>query len=380
MEILKYSKEHKQFRQRVRSFMEKEIIPFVDQWEKDRIMPRSAWKRMGEEGLLCVTIPSKYGGPGGDFLHSVIVSEELCRTNHNGAGPSLHSDLLMPYITSFGTEEIKKKYLPGCVSGDIITAFGLTEPGAGSDITSINTTAIESGDEIIINGSKIFTSNGINCDLLVLIARDQAVKKPYDAISLYIVEADTPGFEKGKKLDKMGWLSQDTAEIFFNDCRIPKANMLGQKGKGWQMLMKNLQPERLLIAIWGMVAAECILEWVMKYYKENSGSGKPVPKSQVNQFALVEMTTEVKLGRTFLDKLIADHVDGKNVITETSMAKFWITEMARRVADRALDLCGDFGTLETCPALRAWRDIRSMSIFGGTNEIMRKIIAGFMKL
>ena len=380
MEILPYTEKHKKFRQRVRSFMEKEVIPFTDQWETDRIMPRSAWKRMGEEGFLCTTISPEYGGPGADFLHAVIFAEEIARTNQTGQGPPTHSDIVVPYIDSFASEELKRKYLPGCVSGDIITAIAMTEPDTGSDLSGITTTAVEFGDEVIINGAKIFITNGINCDLVVLAAKNPSIENPYEAMSLYLVEAGAPGFKKGRKLDKMGMHSQDTAELFFSDCRIPKKNRLGQKGKGFFMLMQELQQERLMLTIYSITAAEYVLEQTIDYYKTNSGSDKQIPESQALQFALVEMATEVRIGRTFLDKLIADHIDRKDVIIETSMAKYWITEMARRIADRGLDIYGNFAAVETCPIVRYWRDVRAMSIVGGTNEIMRNIIAKYMKV
>ncbi|MCK4984946.1 MAG: acyl-CoA dehydrogenase family protein, partial [Desulfobacterales bacterium] len=319
-------------------------------------------------------------GLGGDFLYAVIITEEISRTYQNGLVASLHSDIVVPYITSFGSDEIKNKYLPGCVCGDIITAVAMTEPDAGSDLAGITTSAVEEGDEVVLNGSKTFISNGIIADLVVLAARDPAVEDPYQAISLYLVESGTPGFEKGRRLKKMGLWSQDTAELFFTKCRIPKANRLGKKGDGFLMLMEKLQQERLVCAIWAVAAAERILEWTMQHCQDTRVSGKPIAKSQVIQFGLVEMTTEVKLGRTFVDKLIMDHIEGQNVVIETSMAKYWTTDMVKRVADRALDFCGSFGILEKCPIAQAWRDVRVMSIFAGTNEIMKSIAAKFMGL
>ncbi len=380
MEIIHYSKAHHQFREKVRNFMRKEITPNIDQWEKERIMPRSAWKRMGEEKLLCTSVSKEYGGLGGDFLNGVIVTEELVRANHNGLGPTAHSDMIIPYIDSFASEKNKKKFLPGCITGEIITAFAMTEPDTGSDIASITTTAVETGDEVIINGSKIFITNGINSDLVVLVARDPAVKDSNDAISIYLVETGTPGFEKGQKLNKMGLHSQDTSELFFSNCRIPKENRLGEKGKGWGMLMEKLQQERILTALVSMASAEYILDWTMEYFKENSGHGKPVPKSQANQFALVEMATDVKIGRTFIDKLIVEHMEDKNIIIETSMAKYWISEMAKQLGGRCMDMLGEYATLENCPIVRPWLDARSMPIFAGTNEIMKAIIGKFMGL
>jgi acyl-CoA dehydrogenase len=380
MEIIKYTEEHKEFREAVRSFLEKEVTPHVDAWEEEGIVPKSVWKKMGEQGFLCMDLPDEYGGAGADFLYSVILTEELARTRHTGLAAPLHSDIVVPYISSFGSEELKKKYLPGCVSGDIVTALAMTEPNAGSDLASMGTTAVEEEDYVVINGQKTFISNGILCDLLVLAARDPSVGNPYQAVDLYLVEAATPGFEKSKRLSKMGWRSQDTAELYFSDCKIPKENRLGMKGGGFLMLMQNLQQERLMCALIAVAAAERIMDRTIMYCKEETESGKPLSKSQENQFKIVEMTTEVKLGRTFLDKLIVEHMEGKNIVVEVSMAKYWTTEMAMRVADGCLELHGGYGYLEENPIARAWRDARVMSIFAGTNEIMKGIAAKFMGL
>jgi acyl-CoA dehydrogenase len=380
MDIIKYSEEHKIFRQAIRKFFEKEVIPFVDEWEEAGIVPKSVWKKMGEQGFLCMDVPEEYGGMGADFLYSVILVEELVRTRHSGLAAPLHSDVVVPYITSFGSEELKRRYLPGCVSGDIITAIAMTEPNAGSDLASMRTTAVEDGDHVIINGQKTFISNGINCDLIVLAARDPKVNEQHQAIDLYVVEADTPGFEKGRKLKKVGWHSQDTAELFFNDCRVPVGNRLGIKGSGFLMLMQKLQQERLMVGVSAVPAAELMLETTIKYCKERTAFGKPISKFQNTQFKIVEMATEVKLGRTFLDKLIVDHMEGKDIVVEVSMAKYWMTEMAMRVADQCMQLHGGYGYCEEYPIARAWRDMRVMQIFAGTNEIMKGIAAKFMGL
>jgi alkylation response protein AidB-like acyl-CoA dehydrogenase len=380
MEILNYTDEHNDFRERLRSFLEKEITPHGDQWEKDGIVPKEAWRKMGHAGFLCPDVPAEYGGLGGDFLYALIAAEEMTRTWITGLATPLHSDIVVPYISSFGSEELKKKYLPGCVSGDIVTAVAMTEPGAGSDLAGITTTAVEEDQEVVIDGSKTFISNGLNADLVVVAAKDPAVENPYEALSLYVVDAGTPGFSTGRHLEKMGMWSQDTAELFFSKCRIPKKNRLGEKGMGFLMLMDKLQQERLVCAIMAITGAERILEWSMDYCKNTTVTGKPLSKSQAVQFALVEMTTEVKLGRTFVEKLVADHVEKKEIIVETSMAKYWTTEMLNRVANRALDLCGNFGTLEKCRIVRAWRDAKIMTIFAGTNEVMKNIAAKFMSL
>ncbi len=380
MEIIKYSEEHQIFRNALRRFFEKEVIPHVDEWEEAGIVPREMWRMMGEQGFLCMDVPEEYGGLGADFLFSVILIEELARTNHAGLAAPLHSDVVVPYITAYASEELKKKYLPKCVSGEWITAIAMTEPNTGSDLANIKTSAVEDGDEIVINGQKTFISNGINCDLLVLAARDPSSEDPYSGIDLLLVPADTPGFVKGKRIKKVGWHSQDTAELFFEDCRIPKDNRLGAKGGGFMMLMEKLQQERLICCIAAVAAAELMLEMTIEYTKERKAFGRPISKFQNTQFKIVEMATEVKLGRTFLDKLIVDHMEGANFVVEVAMAKYWTTEMAKRVADQCLQFHGGYGYCEEYPIARAWRDVRVMSIFAGTNEIMKGIAAKFMGL
>jgi acyl-CoA dehydrogenase len=380
LEILKYTGEHHRYRERLRAFLEEEVIPFADGWERAGMVPRSIWRRMGEEGYLCTQVEREYGGPGLDFLYSVVTIEELARTRQTGLAAPLHSDVVVPYIASFGSEEIKKRYLPRCVSGEIITAIAMTEPDAGSDLSSMRTTAVEEGECVVVNGEKTFISNGIHCDLLVLAARDPGVEDPYRGIDLYAVEAGSPGFEKGKRLSKMGWHSQDTAELLFRDCRIPVGNRLGTKGGGFLMLMEKLQQERLMCAVMAVAAAEYILDATVAFCREKAVSGKAVSRSQEVQFRIVDMATEARLGRTFVEKLIADHMEGRPIVVEASMAKSWTTDMAMRIADRSLELHGLCGCCEDYPPARAWRDARVMSIFAGTNEIMKGIAAKFMGL
>jgi acyl-CoA dehydrogenase len=380
MDILHYTPEHIRFRQKLQIFCRNEIIPYIDQWEKSGLVPREVWRKMGRAGFLCTAISPEYGGLGGDFLYSIIALEEMTRTNQYGLDAFLHSDIVVPYIDSFGSDEQKHKYLPGCVGGEIVTAVAMTEPDVGSDLSAMTTTAIEEGDIVIINGVKTFISNGLNCNLVVIAAQDPAVENPYRAISLYLVEEGTPGFKKGAPLQKLGVHSQDTAELFFSNCRVPKENRLGQKGTGFTKLMEKLQQERLLVATLANTMAAFALDWTIEFLRTQSasnGSGKP---SQTVQFALVEMSTEIKLGRTFLEKLIADHMEGCNIVSETSMAKFWNTEMANRVVGRCLDLCGQSALLEACPIVRTFRDVRVTPIFAGTNEIMKSIVAKSMQL
>jgi len=380
MDIIQYSEEHRIFRETVRRFFEKEVVPYADEWEEAGIVPKDVWRKMGEQGFLCMNVPEEYGGFGADFLYSVILSEELGKTGNTGLAAPLHSDIVVPYITAYGSEELKKKYLPGCVSGETITAIAMTEPNTGSDLAAIRTTAVEDGDEMVINGQKTFISNGINCDLLILATKDPSVENAYQAMDLYLVEAATPGFEKGKLIKKVGWHSQDTAELFFSDCRVPKTNRLGQKGGGFIMLMEKLQQERLMCCIIAVVAAERMLEMTIKYCKERTAFGRPISKFQNTQFKIVEMSTEARLGRTFVDKLIMDHMEGKNIVVDVSMAKYWTTEMAMRVADQCVQLHGGYGYCEEYPIARAWRDTRVLSIFAGTSEIMKGIAAKFMGL
>lgn len=380
MEILQFTAAHHEFRRRLRAFCDQEVIPHVDQWEAAHMVPKAVWRKMGQAGFLCPMVARQYGGLGGDFLYSLIVAEEISRTFQTGLAATLHSDVVVPYIESFGTEEIKRKYLPGCVSGDIVTAVAMTEPAAGSDLAAMQTTAVEKDGVVTLNGAKTFISNGVVCDLVVVAAKDPTEENRHQAVSLYVVAAGTPGFGKGKQLEKMGWHSQDTAELFFSDCRIPVTHRLGDKGAGFFLLMDKLQQERLACAMGAVTAAERIVEQTIAFCRNTSMDGKPLSRSQAVQFALVEMSAEARIGRTFMEKLIADHMEKKDIVVEVSMAKFWCTDMTNRLANRALELMGEHGTLEACPMVRAMRDTRVMSIFAGTNEVMKGIAAKFMGL
>jgi len=375
MEIIPYQEEHRIFRAAFRKFLEKEIIPHVDTWEEEGIVPRWAWKKLGDNGFLCTALPPEYGGQGADFLYSAILIEEMAKANFYGLSARLHSDVVVPYIQQFATEEQKKKYLPLCAAGEMLCAIAMSEPAAGSDVAGIKTTAVAEGDCFILNGQKTFISNGINCDLVIVAAKDPHEANPHAAVDLFLVEAVTPGFVKGNKLKKIGWHSQDTAELFFQDCRIPKINRLGEKGTGFKKLMVNLQQERLICAIGAITAAEFMLAETIRYCKEREVFGKKLTGFQNTQFAIAEMAAEVKIGRTFVDKLIVEHWQKNDIVTEVSMAKFWITEMAWRVADRCLQLFGGYGYCEEYPIARAWRDIRITRILAGTNEIMKVIVA-----
>jgi len=374
VEIIPYQEEHRIFRDTFRKFLEKEIVPHVEQWEEDGIVPRWAWKKLGDNGFLCTAVPVEYGGQEADFLYSAILIEEMARANFYGLSARLHSDVVVPYLVQLASEEQKKKYLPGCIAGNILMAIAMTEPAAGSDLAGIKTTATEEKDTFVLNGQKTFISNGINCDLVIVAAKNPQEVNPHAAVDLFLVEAGTPGFDKGKVLNKIGWRSQDTAELFFHDCRIPVDNRLGAKGSGFKNLMKNLQQERLICTIGAITAAEFMLAETIKYCKQREVFGKPLTKFQNTQFALAEMAAEIKIGRTFVDKLILEHWQKNSVVMDVSMAKFWITEMAWRVADRCLQLFGGYGYCEEYPIARAWRDIRITRILAGSNEIMKQII------
>lgn len=386
MEILKFTREHELFRERLKSFLQKEVVPIIDQCEKEHITPKSIWQSMGSQGFLCPCMPKEYGGHGLDFLYAVIVSEEMAKINFTGLAASLHSDIVVPYIASFGTEDQKKKYIPGCVSGDMIAAVAMTEPDAGSDVSSMTTTAVEDGEKIVINGSKTFISNGANCDVVILAAKNPEIKEKHQAVSLYLVEAGTPGFTHGKPFRKMGWNSQDTAELFFTNCRIPKANRLGKKGMGFIMLMEKLQQERLICALGSLYGSEAMVDSTIEYCKNTIVTmgrrckAKPMNRSQATQFALVEMASEVKIVKSFMETIVIDHMEGKQIISETCMAKYWTSDMSKRIASKCLDIMGSCGTLEDCPMARSFRDARVTSIFAGTNEIMKGIISKMMQL
>lgn len=375
LSALNYTNEHWAYKKRFRAFLDREVVPNIETWNAQHLIPRDLWLKLGSEGFLCPWVAPKYGGQGKDFLYSVIMIETLAEINYLALFSYLHSDVVVPYIDSFGSEEIKQRYLPGCVSGDIITAVGMTEPDAGSDLAALGTTAVEAGREVVINGSKTFISNGVNCDLVVLAAKDPQASSPHKAISLYLVEARTAGFDKGTPFVKMGLHSQDTTDHFFNNCRIPRGNRLGEKGTGFAMLMQKLQQERLVCAIEAMAMGKFALDWTMGHLKQTGSAGNGLAGSQPVQFALAEMATKVSLGKTYLDRLIADHMAGKNVTIETSMAKYWVTEQAKLICERCIDFIGETGDLDSCPVVRTYNDVRVMSIYAGTNEVMKTIIA-----
>ena len=366
--------DHEAFRRSFRAFLARDVIPHQDSWREAGIVDREAWRKAGAGGFLCPSLPEELGGQGGDFLHSVVIMEELAAIHDSGFALSLHSDIVVPYLETFGTEEQKRRWLPGCASGEFVTAIAMTEPGTGSDLAAIRTTARRDGDDYVIDGQKTFISNGLLCDLCI-VAAGTGGPDPHRAISLFVVEAGRPGFVKGKKLAKMGMPAQDTSELHFEDCRVPAKNRLGDEGAGFFMLMNKLQQERLVVAIGCQAKAERVLTDTVAYVKERHAFGKPIAKFQNTQFVLADAATQVEVGRAFVDRVLAGHLAGQLLVKECSMAKLWVTEMLGRVVDACLQLFGGYGYMLEYPVTRAYMDARVQRIFAGTNEIMKVIIA-----
>ncbi|KAA1419305.1 acyl-CoA dehydrogenase [Nocardioides humilatus] len=369
-----FEPEHEDFRQTVRTFFEKEVVPHHDQWERDGIVPRDLWLKAGEAGLLCFDVPEEYGGPGiDDFRFNMIVSEEQARAGANGPGFSVHTDIIVPYLISLGNEEQKQRWLPGCVTGELITAIAMTEPGAGSDLQGIRTTAVDQGDHYLLNGSKTFISNGINADLVIVVARTDPEAR-HKGISLLVVERDMPGFERGRNLEKIGLHAQDTSELSFTDVRVPKENLLGPEGSGFISLMMNLPQERLIIACQAVSACEGITDMCLDYAKTRHAFGKPIGKFQHNRFLVAEMYTETTIARTFVDDCVKKHIKGELDAVGASQAKYWATELQNKLVNQGVQLFGGYGYMLEYPIARAYCDSRISTIYGGTTEVQKEII------
>ncbi|HMM09116.1 MAG TPA: acyl-CoA dehydrogenase family protein [Paracoccus solventivorans] len=373
-----FNEEHELFRATVRRFVEKEITPYHAQWEKDGIVPRELWLKAGEQGLLCCTVPEEYGGLGLDYLFDVVVFEELWRAGASGPGFLIHTDLVATYILSFGTEEQKRKFLPKMVTGEWIGALGMTEPHAGSDLKAIRTRATRDGDDFVINGQKVFISNGQSADVLVC-----ATKTDRDAgakgVTLFLIEGDREGFRRGRNLEKLGMHAQDTSELFFDNVRVPAANMLGSEGEGFALMMTKLSQERLAQAIRSATVAETIIEWTLDYTTQREAFGKTIFDFQNTQFKLAELKTQATLARVFTDKCIELFMQGKLDPVDAAMAKMYTTELHCKAADECLQLFGGWGYMWEYPICRAYADARITKIAGGSIEIMKTIIARAMK-
>ena len=371
-----FSEEHELFRAQFRRFAEKEIEPRIAEWNRNGITDRATWRRLGEEGFLGPCLPEEYGGGGGDFLYDAIVMEELSWRRAHGLMTAVHSSVCMPYLVAFGTEEQKRKYLPPAIRGELLMGICMTEPGTGSDLASVQTRAVRDGDHYLLNGSKTFISIGQLGGLFIVVARTDPEARPAHAgLSLLLVEADTPGFVRGRKLEKLGLHAQDTSELFFQDCRVPAANLLGQEGQGFKMLMQQLQQERLSIGVCSIASCRRALADTIAYVKQRHAFGQPIAAFQNTQFTLAELATEVEIGQAFVDKLLLAHVRGEDIVGEVSMAKWWTTDLQKRLTAECLQLHGGYGFMDEYPISGDYADAAVQSIYAGSNEIMKVIIA-----
>ncbi|MGV0819073.1 acyl-CoA dehydrogenase family protein [Martelella sp. AMO21009] len=369
-----FREEHEMFRGSVRKFVEKEIVPYHAQWEKDGIVPRELWLKAGEQGMLCCTVPEEYGGLGLDYLFDVVVFEELWRAGASGPGFLIHTDLVATYIASFGTEAQKKKFLPKMVTGEWIGSLGMTEPHAGSDLKAIKTRAVRDGNEFVINGQKVFISNGQLCDVLVLATKTDS-EAGAKGVTLFLVEGDRPGFQRGKNLDKLGMKAQDTSELFFDNMRLPPENMLGAEGEGFKLMMTKLSQERLAQAVRSTTVAETVIDQTVDYTMGRNAFGMSIFDQQNTQFKLAQLKAETVSARVFTDKCIALFMEGKLDAVDAAMLKMISTDLHCKVVDECLQLHGGWGYMWEYPIARAYADARITRIAGGSAEIMKLIIA-----
>ncbi|WP_068858180.1 acyl-CoA dehydrogenase family protein [Perlucidibaca aquatica] len=369
-----FSPEHEGFRDTLRKFLEKESVPHHAQWEEDGQVSRELWLKAGENGFLCPTLPEAYGGPAADYLYSIIVMEEIARMGQSGIGWGLHTDIVAPYIEHYGNEEMKLRLLPKMVSGDLIGAIAMTEPGGGSDLQAVKTTAIDQGDHYLLNGSKTFITNGQMADIVIVVAKTDP-SQGAKGISLFVVERGMPGFERGRNLHKVGMKAQDTSELFFNDVKVPKANLIGAEGMGFVYLMQELPQERLGIAVNAVAQMEGALQLTLDYVRERKAFGKRVGDFQNTQYKLAEIHTKIEVARTYVDRCIELHMQKKLDIQSAAAAKYWVTDLQFEVADECVQLFGGYGYMWEYPIARMWADCRVQRIYGGTNEIMKGIIA-----
>ena len=369
-----YEQEHDDFRRTARSFLEREVAPFHEQWEKDGQVDRQVWRKAGATGLLCFDVDEQYGGAGvKDFRYNMVLAEEISRVGASGLGFPVHTDIIVPYISQLGTDEQKQRWLPGLVSGELISAIAMTEPGAGSDLQGIRTTAVDKGDHYVLNGSKTFISNGIMSDLVIVVARTDP-DAGHQGISLLVVERGMAGFERGRNLDKVGLKAQDTAELFFEDVEVPKANLLGAEGSGFVSLMVNLPQERISIAAIAVAACEHVLQLCLDYAKQREAFGRPIGTFQHNRFLLAEMATEVHIARVFVNDCVTRLNAGDVDTALASMAKWWTTELQKKIVDQGVQLHGGYGYMSEFPIAKAFVDSRVQTIYGGTTEIQKEII------
>ncbi|MFP1679619.1 acyl-CoA dehydrogenase family protein [Alloalcanivorax sp. C16-2] len=369
-----FNSDHEALRDTVRRFLENEAVPHHEQWEQSGQVPKELWRKAGEQGFLCPMVSEAYGGLGADFLYSVVVSEEISRAGLTGIGWGLHTEIVAPYIEHYGSEALKQKYLPKMVTGEMIGAIAMSEPGAGSDLQGVKTTAVKDGDHYILNGSKTFITNGQNADLVIVVAKTDP-SKGAKGTSLIIVEEGMEGFEKGKNLKKVGMKAQDTSELFFQDVKIPAENLIGQEGMGFIYLMQELPQERLGIAINGLAMAESAFQHTLDYVKERKAFGQPIAGFQNTQFKLAEMRTKLDVARAYVDRCLELHLKKELDIPTAAGAKYWVTDLQCEIIDECVQLHGGYGYMWEYPIARMFADARVQRIYGGTNEIMKTIIA-----
>jgi len=368
-----FQPEHEQFRESARKFFETHVVPYHAQWEKDGQVDRNLWYKAGEMGFLAPSVPEEYGGMGLDFIYNTVFDEEQAKLGVGGPGFGLHNNITVPYLVRNASEAQKQKYLPKCLSGEMLVAIAMSEPGTGSDLQGIKTTAIADGDEYVINGSKTFISNGQQADLVIVVCKTDP-NAGAKGISLLLVEAGTPGFEKGSNLEKIGLKAQDTSELFFQDVRVPKENLLGEEGMGFVYLMQELPQERLMVATMGTAVMESILQQTVDYVKERKAFGQPIANFQNTQFKLAQMDAEITAMRVFVDRCLELHVQGKLDAVTASKAKMLASDLQCKVVDECLQLHGGYGYMWEYPVARAYADSRVQRIYGGTNEVMKIII------
>ncbi|MCG7583210.1 acyl-CoA dehydrogenase family protein [Mycolicibacterium sp. OfavD-34-C] len=369
-----FEPEHDLFRESFRAFLERHVAPYHEQWEVDKLVDRGVWLEAGKQGFLGMAVPEEYGGGGNpDFRYNTIITEEVTAGRYSGLGFSLHNDVTAPYLIRLANEEQKQRWLPKFCTGELISAIAMTEPGTGSDLQGIKTRAVKDGDHYILNGSKTFITNGIHSDLVIVVAQTDPEKGAL-GFSLLVVERGMEGFERGRKLDKIGLDAQDTAELSFTDVRVPAANLLGEEGQGFIYLMQNLPQERISIAIMAAAAMEAVLDQTLQYTKERKAFGKPIGSQQNSRFLLAELSTEATLVRIMVDEFIRLHLDEKLTVEQAAMAKWYSTEKQVHLIDRCLQLHGGYGYMREYDVARAYLDARVQTIYGGTTEIMKEII------
>jgi len=370
-----FADEHRQFAESLDRFIEVEVAPHYERYEEQGYIDREVWRRAGESGYLCTSMPEEYGGAGADKLYSVVLFEQPARRAvQNLLGMLLHSEIVAPYLLHYGSEFLKRKYLPGMATGELIGAIAMTEPAAGSDLQGIRATAVRDGDHYLLNGSKAFITNGFHCDLVIVVAKTDPGKGA-KGTSLFVVDTTMAGFSKGRRLKKIGMKAQDTGELFFDNVRVPVDHLLGQENRGFAYLMSELPWERLQIAITAVAQMEAAIDWTSLYCRERRAFGKEIMQFQNTRFTLAEAMTEVQIARVFIDRCIELHIRGELDATAASMAKYWCTDLQCKVLDACLQLHGGYGYMWEYPIARAWADSRVARIYGGSNEIMKELIA-----